>query len=49
MTPTITPVVRVVGELAAFAWRRDTIMAAVAAAILGIISLGVVLGSIPEA
>jgi uncharacterized membrane protein len=44
-----TPVVRVVGELVAFAWRRDRTMAAVAAAILGIISLGVVLGSIPEA
>jgi uncharacterized membrane protein len=44
-----TPVVRVVGELAAFAYRRDRVMAAVAAAILGIICLGVVLGSFPEA
>ena len=44
-----TPVVRVLGELVAFARRRDRVMAAVAAAILGIISLGVVLGSFPEA
>ena len=44
-----TPVVRVLGELAAFAARRDRVMAAIAAAILGIILLGVVLGSIPDA
>jgi uncharacterized membrane protein len=44
-----TPVVRVIGELAVFARRRDRVMTAVAAAILGIICLGVVLGSFPEA
>ena len=44
-----TPVVRVLGELAAFTARRDRVMAAIAAAILGIILLGVVVGSIPEA
>jgi uncharacterized membrane protein len=44
-----TPVVRVLGELAAFAYRGDRLMAAIAAIILGIIFLGVVLGSIPEA
>ena len=42
-----TPVVRVVGELAAFAWRRDPVMTAVAAGILAVIVLGVVLGSVP--
>jgi uncharacterized membrane protein len=44
-----TPIVRVLGELAAFAYRRDAVMTGVAAAILGIICLGVVLGSFPEA
>jgi len=44
-----TPVARVVGELVAFAYRRDRLMAGIAAAILGIIVLGVTLGSIPEA
>jgi hypothetical protein len=39
----------VLGELAAFAYRGDRLMAAIAATILGIIFLGVVLGSIPEA
>lgn len=38
-----TPVARVVGELIAFALRRDRVMALVAVAILGIIGLSVVL------
>jgi uncharacterized membrane protein len=44
-----TPVARVVGELVAFAVRRDRAMTMVAAAILGIIGASVALAIISEA
>ena len=44
-----TPIARVAGQLLLFTSRRDARMAGVAIAILAIVGLGVVLGSLPPA